>query len=392
MKILIIHNNYSQRGGEETVVAFQQRLLEENGHQVQLYTRDYNEMKRWWLGRGGGLFTALYNPRSIKDLRKIIQTFQPEVAILHNLFPIISPAIIPFLKKQNVRTIQMLHNYRLLCPIGTFYTNGEICEKCTEKCREWHCLIERCNGGFFQSLSFTLRSMVARKRNYFGAVDELIASSNFQKNKLIANGFDGSKISVIPNSFFADIVGDENFRPLHASPNEPRNFIGFAGRLAPEKGIFDFIELAHLMPNYEFRVVGKRTAVLDGIDIPENLKFEGFLDALQLRNFYRSAKVFVFPSRWYEGFPFALLESLICKTPTIVYNLSVMPEIIEDGKEGFVVEIGDIQKIAEHINNLFSDEQLWTKLSENALRKYEDKYSVKSYYDKLISKCKTTYP
>jgi len=380
MKILIIHNNYSQKGGEEAVVAFQQKILEENGHQVQLYIRDYNEMKRWRFGRVSGMFSALYNPNSIKDLKKIIQTFQPEVAILHNLFPIISPAIIPFLKKNKIRMVQILHNYRLLCPIGTFYTNGQICEKCTGRGREWNCLLNRCNGGFFQSLSFTLRSMFTRKRNYFGAVDQFLALSDFQKNKLISNGFDASRIAVVPNSLSSTI----EIEPT----DEKRDFVGFAGRLTPEKGIFDFIELARLTPDYEFRVAGKQTAILDSVDIPHNLKFEGLLGASQMENFYLRAKVIVFPSRWYEGFPMTLLEAFSCKTPVIVYNLSVMPEIVADGKEGFVVKIGDVQKMREKIILLFSDYQLWKEISENALHKFERQYSVQSYYKKIIFECK----
>ena len=377
MKILIIHNNYSQRGGEETVVAFQQQVLEENGHQAYVYTRDYHEMKRWWLGRIGGAFSALYNPRSIRDLKKIINTFQPEVAILHNLFPIISPAIIPFLKKNKIRTIQILHNYRLLCPIGTFFTDGQICESCTTKGKEWHCLLNRCNGGLFQSLSFTIRSMIARKLNYFGAVDQFVALSDFQKNKLVSNGFDESRMAVIPNSLSLDAE--------RATNSGKRDFIGFAGRLTREKGIFDFIELARLMPNYEFRVAGNQTSILDGENIPQNLRFEGFLNALQLRDFYARAKVIVFPSRWYEGFPMTLLEAFSSKTPVITHNLSVMPEVVEDGKEGFVVEVGDLQKMCEKIELLFRDKQVWTALSENAWCKYEREYSVQSYYDKLIS-------
>jgi len=226
-------------------------------------------------------------------------------------------------------------------------------------------------------LSFTMRSLAARKLNYFGAVDRFVALSDFQKNKLTANGFDESKISVIPNSI-------EHFDVDQKTKASKREFIGFAARLTPEKGILDFIQLARLMPDYEFRVAGKQTSMLDNVDIPGNLKFEGFLDAGMLRNFYNNAKVIVFPSRWYEGFPMTLLEAFSCKTPLIVYNLSVMPEVVEDGKDGFVVEIGDIQKISEKISLLFNDHQLWTKLSENAFYKSEIKYSVQSYYDKLI--------
>ena len=378
MKILIIHNNYSQKGGEESVVAFQQKILEENKHQVYLYVRDYNEMKHWWLGRIGGSFSALYNPRSIRDIREIIASFQPEVALLHNLFPIISPAIIPFLKKNKIQTIQILHNYRLLCPIGTFYTKGQICEKCTGKGREWRCYLNRCNeGSFFKSFSFSLRNVVARKLNYFGAVEKFIALSNFQKNKLASHGFDESKISVIPNSFFSNSANTKD--------TLNRTFIGFVGRLTQEKGIFDFIQLASIMPAYTFRVAGNKTKALDHVNIPENLKFEGFLDAAQLRDFYSRSKVIIFPSLWYEGFPMTLLEAFSSKTPVITYNLSVMPEIVEDGKEGFVVDIGDIHKMSEKIEILFRDEKLWTVISENAREKFMNRYDTQSYYHKLMS-------
>ena len=378
MKILIIHNQYRQQGGEEAVVAFQQKLLEENGHQLYLYIRDYNEMNHWWTRRVGGVFSALYNPRSIRDLRKIINVFKPEVALLHNLYPIISPAIIPFLKKKNIRTIQILHNYRLFCPIGSFYTNGQICEKCTGKGREWHCFLNRCNGdSYFQSLSYTLRNVVARKFKYFDAVDQFIALSDFQKKIFLKYGFDNSKIAVIPNSFFPKTVKTVDF--------QHREYIGFVGRLTPEKGIFDFIQLAKLMPDYKFRVAGKQTALLDKIDLPNNIEFKGFLDASQLSDFYCNAKVIIFPSRWYEGFPMTLLEAFSCHTPIIVYNLSTMPEIVEDEKEGFVVEIGDITQMSEKIKLLFNEAELWKSISDNTNQKFTQKYSVQSYYQNLMT-------
>ena len=378
MNILIIHNKYSQKGGEEGVVAFQQQLLEKNGHAVCLYIRDYNEMKSWWLGRIGGVFSAIYNPRSLKDLKGIFNSFQPEIAILHNLYPVISPAIIPFLKKNKVRTVQILHNYRLFCPIGTFYTKGFICEKCTGKGKEWNCLLNRCNNGsFFQSLSFTLRNAIARRLHYFKSVDHFIALSYFQKAKFVSNGFDESKISVIPNSFFPKLINKVDF--------EKRDYIGFVGRLTQEKGIFDFIQLARLMPNYQFKVAGKKTKCLEDVSIPQNLKFAGFLSSSELIDFYSHAKALIFPSLWYEGFPMTLLEAFSCKTPVIVYNLSVMPEIVEDGKEGFVVEIGDFSKMIEKVELLFRDKRLWTLISDNAQQKYLNKYTVQSYYLQLMT-------
>ncbi|HQQ21686.1 MAG TPA: glycosyltransferase family 1 protein, partial [Bacteroidales bacterium] len=175
MKVLIIHNYYSQRGGEETVVEFQKQLFEKNGDQVQLYTRNYAEMEKWWLGKIGGTFTSIYNSRSRKELAQVIEEFKPDMAILHNLYPIISPSIIRFLSKKGVKVVQVLHNYRLFCPIGLFFVNNKICHKCLGKGREWNCTHNRCNGGWLESLSYSIRAYFVRKLRYFHKVDHFLA-------------------------------------------------------------------------------------------------------------------------------------------------------------------------------------------------------------------------
>lgn len=96
MKVLIIHNYYSQRGGEETVVEFQKQLFEKNGDQVQLYTRNYAEMKKWWLGKIGGTFTSIYNSRSRRELAQVIEEFKPDMAILHKFISDYFPLYHPF--------------------------------------------------------------------------------------------------------------------------------------------------------------------------------------------------------------------------------------------------------------------------------------------------------
>ena len=68
MNFLIVHNYYSAQGGEESVVEFQKKLLEEKGHQVELYTRNYHEMKNWKFGKMGGMFTSVYNKKSFDDV------------------------------------------------------------------------------------------------------------------------------------------------------------------------------------------------------------------------------------------------------------------------------------------------------------------------------------
>ena len=72
--ILIIHNYYQIPGGEDTVVANEKKLLEDNGHKVILYTRDNGEINR--MSRLKKLllpFMTIYNPHSARDVKKIIK-------------------------------------------------------------------------------------------------------------------------------------------------------------------------------------------------------------------------------------------------------------------------------------------------------------------------------
>jgi len=385
--ILIIHNEYSSRGGEESVVAFQKQLLEAHGNKVILYTRKYEEMKKWLFGKYWGTFTSIFNPKSRRDLKKIIEKEKPDIALLHNLFPIISPSIIPFLKRKKIKAFQVVHNYRMLCPIGLFYHNGEICEKCTKKGREWNCVRNRCNGGLLSSLSYFLRAYFTRKLGYYNHVDTFLSLTNFQKNKLIVNGFDANKIKILPNSFEANNANERCSSKVEITGTEA---IGFIGRLTTEKGFFDFIEVAKKMPQRQFIIAGDNSKIMNGsvmIEVPPNITFLGLLTAEQLPEFYKKCKIILFLSKLYEGFPMTLLESMSYGVPVIVYNLAAMPEIIENEKEGFVVEMGDFETIVEKINLLFQDKDLYQKLSIQCIKKFSEQYTPKKYYERLIQIC-----
>jgi glycosyltransferase involved in cell wall biosynthesis len=374
---LLIHNEYSSRGGEESVVAFQKQLLEEHGHKVIFYTRKYDEMKKWVFGKYWGTFTSIFNPKSRRDLKKIIEKEKPDVALLHNLFPIISPSVIPFLKRKKIKVFQVVHNYRMLCPIGLFYHNGEICEKCTGKGKEWNCVKNRCNKGFLGSFSFFLRAYFTRKLGYYNHVDAFLSLTNFQKNKLVANGFDANKIIILPNSFKANNKNEKWLNEVEATN------IGFIGRLTHEKGLQDFIEIAKKMPHQQFLIAGDNSNITEDL-LLLNVTFLGLLSAEHLPEFYKKCKVILFLSKLYEGFPMILLESMSYGVPVIVYNLAAMPEIIENNKEGFVVEIEDFENIIEKINQLFQDQELYHKLSLQCVEKFAENFSSEKYYERLL--------
>lgn len=379
MTFLIIHNIYSKQGGEETVVDFQKRLLESKGHKVILYERNYKEMDKWFLGKAGGTFTSIYNRKSIRDLKKIIQKENIDVAILHNLLPIISPCIIPFLKRHNIKVWQIVHNYRLLCPIGLFFTKGEICEKCLSKHREWNCLKNKCNGVLFSSFSYSFKFFLIRRLKYYDKVDRFYTISSFIANKLIDNGFPQNKIYILPNAI--ETVDKEQEKSLNS---EERKYITFIGRLTEEKGFYDFIHISQDMPEYEFRVAGDKQGI--NMELSNNIRLLGKLDKEELKELYKNSKLVLFLSKWYEPFGLILIEAMKYSVPVISYKIGATSEIIEDNKTGFLVEKGNIQKIEEKIKELLDNSSLYNNIVKLGRERVEAQYSVEKYYNRLIEK------
>ena len=72
--VLIVHNYYQIPGGEDTVVANEKKMLEDHGHRVVLYTRNNSELKNMRFYQKLLLpFTTIYNPRTVRDIKRIIR-------------------------------------------------------------------------------------------------------------------------------------------------------------------------------------------------------------------------------------------------------------------------------------------------------------------------------
>ena len=81
--------------------------------------------------------------------------------------------------------VMTIHNYRLLCPNGLFFTKGVICEKCTGMAKELNCISNNCEGTLFKSTGYALRNFWARKKKYYlDHVDTFLCLTEFQKNKI----------------------------------------------------------------------------------------------------------------------------------------------------------------------------------------------------------------
>lgn len=237
--ILIVHNYYQIPGGEDTVVANEKKMLEEHGHKVILYTRDNNELKNMGIMRKLFLpLTTIYNPRTARDIKKIIKEENIDIVHVHNTLNLISPAVYYAALKMNKPVVQTVHNFRLLCPSATFYRNGHICEDCVTK--SLGCALKhKCyRGSFLQTLICVINTKIHRWTGIYGKLN-YICLTEFNRYKLLTlKQVKPDRVFIKPNFVKAE-------SPLLSN----REFYVFVGRLEEMKGIRELVQAWYTLGN-----------------------------------------------------------------------------------------------------------------------------------------------
>src|SRR5229473_4487268 len=129
MRVLLVHNRYRQAGGEDTVVANEQALLDRNGWQTRLWCETNDTIAGPW----GKITTAVqvsYSRTARDELARVIAEFAPAVVHVHNFFPLLSPSVYDACRAAGVAVVQTLHNYRTICAGALLTRDGHACEDC----------------------------------------------------------------------------------------------------------------------------------------------------------------------------------------------------------------------------------------------------------------------
>jgi glycosyltransferase involved in cell wall biosynthesis len=170
-------------------------------------------------------------------------------------------------------------------------------------------------------------------------------------------GVPPSKIELVPNGV------DDFFSP----GGEEGDFLLYAGTLEPRKGIADLIAVWRSLPQPRPRLVlagdrGWRTH----IPADEGIEVLGFVSRERLRDLYRTARAFVYPSH-FEGFGLPPLEALACGAAVIATRTGAIPEFAGDG--ALLVPPADREALRDALRRLLSDAKLRAELRERGPRR-----------------------
>lgn len=368
MKVLVLHNRYNYRGGEDAVFEAECALLREGGEEVETLEFD-NRGFEGPVGKLLGACLSLFNPVSFLRTRRALKRFRPDVLHVHNLFSTATPSVIWAARSLQVPVVMTLHNFRLLCPSATLLHEGRIFEASLGAFFPWEAVRRRVyRGSLAQTFLLAAVLFFHRVLGTWRQVGRFVALSEFGRTKFLEGG-----LGVAPGR----IVVKPNFVPDRGVSFAKGEEFLFVGRLSPEKGMPVLLQ-AFAGTAHRLAIVGEgplAPEVEAAVRGNPNLRLLGALPGAQVLDLMRSAKALVFPSVWYEGMPMVILESFSAGTPVIASRLGTMAELVRDGEDGLHFPPGDPAALRAALDRLAADRPLHDRICQGARAAWQARHA-----------------
>jgi len=214
-----------------------------------------------------------------------------------------------------------------------------------------------------------------------GRVDVIISPS-IEVRGILAYQINPQKIVVIPNF---------TTKSYYKNCMKEKNSILFVGRLEiKQKGIdlllHSLCYVREEISDVNLYIIGQGNSrsyledLTEELKLRENVKFLGYVDEDELADMYSKCEIFVLPSL-YESFGIVIIEAMSAGLPVISNDLDCVSEILENGKYGILVKIGDIKGFADQLIRLLKDEELknyYSRMSLERSKKYTQVETVKN--------------
>lgn len=377
MNVVVCHNYYRERGGEDQVFEDEVALLESNGHQVTQYVRHNSDFSGF--GTLKAAAGTAWNRGVAAELTDVVRQTNADIVHFHNWLPQISPAGFYAAHRGGAAVVQTLHNYRWACPKGTFFRNGEVCEDCLGKSVPWPSVVHSCyrDSPVGSAVVATALAVHNTMNTPERAIDAFIAPSQFLADKLTSAGLPGDRIHI---------------KPLLVSPDPgpgtgSGDFAMYLGRLSPEKKIDTLLAAwTHLSGSVPLKISGSgsmaRAVEAAARDNPA-IDYLGFAPTYEVIRLLGEARLLVFPSGTYEAQPKSILESFARGTPAVVSRMGSMEGLVEDGVTGWHFEPGDPIDLAETVERAYTDDRLGS-MRQATREDYLEKYSPEGNYEQLV--------
>lgn len=367
MRILQAYNLHRGFGGSDIATRASIAALGDADADVHLFERDSKTLPPGLLGRVRAFTGGLYARDAVRDFRHELERLRPDVVHVGELYPMISPWILPCCRDLGIPVVMNTYDFRLSCPIATHYTRGAACHKCVGG-REYWCVARNCRDNILESTAFALRNASARHfRLYLDNVDLFLAPSASTREDFIRfTGVEPERVDVHPCVVPVPETGVDD--PAAGT------YVGFAGRFVPEKGVEVLIQAC--------RKAGLPLALAGNADNhpavtpADDVEFVMASGAQQLAPFYRNARIMVVPSLWPETFGMVTAEAMSHGITTVVSRIGALPDTLGRQFPDLQVEPGDVDALAERLTTLWHDAERLRQCGRELRARVIDNFSA----------------
>ena len=396
MKLLVVHNAYQQRGGEDAVVDSEIALLRAHGHSVSEYRRDNREIDGDApMSRAALAMDTLWSRRTTREVGALLHEQRPDIVHVHNTFPLISPSVYSCVARAGVSgvpivpIVQTLHNFRLACPQAMFLRDGRVCEDCLGRV-PWRGVLHACYRASTAQSAVAAASLQLHRVLGSGQrhVARWIALSEFSRGKFLQAGLPAERMVVL-GQFVESPRTLAEHEPA-TGPAPARSGLLFVGRLAPEKGLAVLAQAVTLAratrPSLSVDLIGDgpEQASLQGV---AGLRLLGARAPAEVMAAMQRATAVLLPSLSYENFPRTLVEAFACGTPVIASRLGALAELVVHGRTGWHVDAGDAGALAQALLRADDEDHAGelAAMGHAARAEYEARYTPTLHHAALMS-------
>ncbi len=302
------------------------------------------------------------------EVEATFDRFKPDIVHIHNVYPALGPAVHLAAAGRGIPIVFTVHNFRLRCPNGYMFTNGQICRRC-EGGAYHNAVVHDCLATRNQAAGYAAALWLHRFALRLEAkVDRFVAPSNFMAQRLTEWGITQTRIAYIPN--FTQLPQVSGALGTHGL---------FLGRMSDEKGIDGLVDALKIAGDPPFILAGDGPALSHLAQKASDIglvrtRFVGRVERDEVQRLLIQARFVVVASRSEENAPLAALEAMAFGKPLIVTALGGLVELVEDGR-GIAVHPDDEPALAAAITRLMNDPTECSVLGRRARAHANDHFS-----------------
>jgi len=325
---------------------------------------------------------AIYYPAARRAVKKIIERERIDVVYLLNICNYISPSIIDGAKDMGVRTIMRLSDFNFICASYSFQRNGKICMECKNNLMKgirYKCV----RGSRLQTMARTAAIAFHRYSGVYKKVDAFVCPSRLMARELLDFGIERERVHYVPS--FVKLVENNGAR------GKGRYALYF-GRISKEKGVEVLVDAWRLLGGGApiLRIIGSGPEevllrkLVDDYQL-ENVEFLPFLEHKVMMDHLRSCAFVVIPSVCHDNAPMAAIEAMAQGKVVVASRVGGLPDQVQDGVNGVLVQPGDARALANAITTLIGDPDRMDAMGDAARLSAERYFNQQAHMNKLLA-------